>query len=66
MPEALFKCKAPLAEFDAALDPLWISAKEPFKGAKKDTTGFVVTLKVVPTDPPAPAPLKPVAAAVKK
>jgi hypothetical protein len=43
-------CKRPSAEFapDPALDPLWISYREPFHGVKKDTFGFQVILKVVP------------------
>jgi hypothetical protein len=38
------------AEFapDPALDPLWISYREPFHGIKKDTFGFQVTIKVAP------------------
>ena len=54
MPRAVLPCKAPSAEFapDPALDPLWISAKEPFKGAKKADLGFQVTLKVAPQDLP--------------
>jgi hypothetical protein len=38
------------AEFapDPALDPLWISYREPFHGIKKDTFGFQVTVKVTP------------------
>ncbi len=57
MPKAFLPCKAPSAEFapDPALDPLWISAKEPFKGAKKGDLGFQVTLKVAPQDVPEPA-----------
>ena len=56
MPRAVFPCKAPSAEFapDPALDPLWISAKEPFKGAKKADLGFQVTIKVAPQDVPEP------------
>ena len=57
MPKAfLFPCKAPSAEFapDPALDPLWISAKEPFKGAKKGDLGFQVTVKVAPQEAPEP------------
>ncbi|OWK36793.1 hypothetical protein [Fimbriiglobus ruber] len=48
MPRVLFPCKSPSAEFapDPALDPLWISAKEPFKGASKKDLGFQVTVKV--------------------
>jgi hypothetical protein len=40
--------KAPSAEFapDPALDPLWISYKEPFHGAAKKDFGFQITLKV--------------------
>jgi hypothetical protein len=50
MPKCVLPCKAPSAEFapDPALDPLWISAKEPFKGAKKSDLGFQITLKVTP------------------
>ncbi len=49
MPKVILPCKSPSAEFaDGALDPLWISAKEPFKGAKKGDLGFQVTVKVVP------------------
>jgi hypothetical protein len=41
-------CKGPSAEFapDPALDPLWISYKEPFHGAAKKDFGFQVILKV--------------------
>ncbi|HEY7310110.1 MAG TPA: hypothetical protein VH643_12180 [Gemmataceae bacterium] len=49
-------CKGPSAEFapDPALDPLWISYKEPFHGAIKKDFGFQVILKVAEdTDPPA-------------
>lgn len=44
--------KAPSAEFapDPALDPLWISAKEPFHGASKKDFGFQVTIKVAKED----------------
>jgi hypothetical protein len=54
MPRCLAPCKAPSAEFapDPALDPLWISAKEPFHGANKKDLGFQVTVKVVPEDVP--------------
>ena len=57
MPKCLLPCKAPSAEFapDPALDPLWISSKEPFRGAKKGDLGFQVTIKVAPIDPPEPA-----------
>lgn len=41
--------KASSAEFapDPALDPLWISYKEPFHGAGKGDFGFQLTIKVV-------------------
>jgi hypothetical protein len=54
MPRSVAPCKAPSAEFapDPALDPLWISAKEPFKGAKKADLGFQVTLRVAPEEVP--------------
>ncbi len=47
-PKAILPCKAASAEFapDPALDPLWISAWEPFKGAQKKDFGFQVTVKV--------------------
>ncbi len=47
-PKCLVPCKAPSAEFapDPALDPLWISYKEPFHGAAKKDFGFQITLKV--------------------
>lgn len=47
-PKCLLPCKAPSAEFapDPALDPLWISYKEPFHGAAKKDFGFQVILKV--------------------
>lgn len=50
MPKSVFPCKAPSAEFapDPALDPLWISPKEPFRGAKKSDLGFQVIVRVVP------------------
>jgi hypothetical protein len=43
-------CKRPSAEFapDPALDPLWISYREPFHGVKKDSFGFQVLLRVAP------------------
>jgi hypothetical protein len=46
----LLPCKAASAEFapDPALDPLWISAFEPFHGAQKKDFGFRVTIKVEP------------------
>lgn len=55
MPKSFLPCKAPSAEFapDPALDPLWISAKEPFHGAAKKDLGFQVTIKIAPQDVPA-------------
>jgi hypothetical protein len=43
-------CRRPSAEFapDPAIDPLWISYREPFHGVKKDTFGFQVIVKVSP------------------
>jgi hypothetical protein len=54
MPKSVLPCKAPSAEFapDPALDPLWISHKEPFHGANKKDLGFQVTIKVTPEDVP--------------
>jgi hypothetical protein len=54
MPKAVLPCKAPSAEFapDPALDPLWISSKEPFKGAKKADLGFQVIIKVAVEEVP--------------
>ncbi len=54
MPRAVFPCKAPSAEFapDPALDPLWISPKEPFHGAAKKDLGFQVVVKVAPEELP--------------
>ncbi|MBY0523986.1 MAG: hypothetical protein K2R98_11340 [Gemmataceae bacterium] len=48
------------AEFapDPALDPLWISYHEPFRGASKKDFGFQVTIKVVEDTDEAPAPEK--------
>jgi len=47
-PHSVLPCKAASAEFapDPALDPLWISAWEPFHGAIKKDFGFQVILKV--------------------
>lgn len=56
-------CKGPSAEFapDPALDPLWISYKEPFHGAAKKDFGFQITLKVAEeTEPAEPAKEEPV------
>jgi hypothetical protein len=52
----ILPCKGPSAEFapDPALDPLWISYREPFHGAIKKDFGFQVTIKVAEdTDAPA-------------
>ncbi len=57
-PCCLLPCKAPSAEFapDPALDPLWISYKEPFHGAAKKDFGFQIILKVADdTDAAGPA-----------
>lgn len=47
-PVSVLPCKAASAEFapDPALDPLWISYWEPFKGAAKKDFGFQLTVKV--------------------
>lgn len=52
MPRCGFTGKAPSVEFapDPAIDPLWISAKEPFHGAAKKDFGFQVTVKVAPEE----------------
>ncbi|MDB5306499.1 MAG: hypothetical protein JWO38_701 [Gemmataceae bacterium] len=57
MPKSLLACKGPSSEFapDPAIDPLWLSAKEPFHGAAKKDLGFQVTVKVAPEDLPEPA-----------
>lgn len=65
--------KAPSAEFaDGALDPLWISSKEPFYGAAKKDFGFQIIVTLVAEDcegepeangaekVPAPTPMPPV------
>ncbi len=54
MPRSILPCKAPSAEFapDPALDPLWISAKEPFHGAAKKDLGFQLTIKVASEEVP--------------
>jgi hypothetical protein len=43
-------CKSASAEFapDPALDPLWISYREPFHGANKKDFGFQIILKIIP------------------
>lgn len=58
--KAILPCKSPSAEFAPdALDPLWLSAKEPFHGAKKDEFGFTVTVKVEPLgEDEAPKPVE--------
>jgi hypothetical protein len=55
-PKCVGPCRAPSSEFapDPALDPLWISPKESFRGAKKGDLGFQVTVKVAPEDVPEP------------
>ena len=56
-PRSVLPCKAPSAEFapDPALDPLWISYKEPFHAAIKKDFGLQVTIKVAEdTNPPPP------------
>jgi hypothetical protein len=52
MPRTGLSGKAPSVEFapDPALDPLWISAKEPFHGAAKKDFGYQVTIKVAPEE----------------
>jgi hypothetical protein len=47
---SVLPCKSASAEFapDPALDPLWISYREPFHGAIKKDFGFQIILKVVP------------------
>jgi hypothetical protein len=47
-PKSILPFKAASAEFapDPALDPLWISAFEPFHGASKKDFGFQITIKV--------------------
>ena len=54
MPKCVLAHKAPSAEFapDPALDPLWISSKEPFKGASKKDLGFQITIKVAAEEVP--------------
>jgi hypothetical protein len=56
-PRCVLPCKAPSAEFapDPALDPLWISYKEPFHAAIKKDFGLQVIIKVAAdTNPPPP------------
>src|SRR5205085_12501939 len=55
-PKRLCPCKAASAEFapDPALDPLWISAFEPFHGAQKKDFGFQVIVRVSQDTPAAP------------
>jgi hypothetical protein len=49
---SVLPCKAASAEFapDPALDPLWISYREPFHGANKKDFGFQIILKVVTSE----------------
>jgi hypothetical protein len=48
-PHSLLPCKPASAEFAPdALDPLWISYWEPFRGANKKDFGYVVTLRAAP------------------
>lgn len=49
-PQSLLPCKTASAEFapEPALDPLWISYWEPFRGANKKVLGFQVILRVFP------------------
>jgi antitoxin (DNA-binding transcriptional repressor) of toxin-antitoxin stability system len=56
MPRSVLPCKAPSAEFapDPALDPFWISAREPFHGAVKKDLGFQVVIKVASAELPEP------------
>ncbi|HXG11743.1 MAG TPA: hypothetical protein VNK04_18455 [Gemmataceae bacterium] len=63
--KSILPVKAASAEFapDPALDPLWISYKEPFHGAAKKDFGFQITITVAPdtgpepkTPEPAPSP----------
>jgi hypothetical protein len=55
-PKSVWPYKAPSAEFapDPALDPLWISYKEPFHGAVKKDYGFQVTVRVADDTPSEP------------
>jgi hypothetical protein len=50
-PKSVVPCKASAAEFaDAAIDPLWLSYKEPFRGVAKKDFGFQVIIKVEADD----------------
>jgi hypothetical protein len=50
-PSSWLPCKPSSAEFAPdAIDPLWLSAWEPFRGAAKKEFGFQVTLKVAAAD----------------
>jgi hypothetical protein len=48
-PCCIIPFKGPSSEFapDPAIDPLWLSYKEPFHGAAKKDFGFQVTVKVI-------------------
>ena len=50
-PKGCLPCHPATAEFapDPALDPSWISHKDPFRGAVKKEFGFQVIVKVIPT-----------------
>ena len=52
MPKTGLSGKAPSVEFapDPAIDPLWISAREPFHGIAKKDFGFQITVKVAPEE----------------
>lgn len=52
-PRNLLPCQTASAEFapDPALDPLWLSAREPFHGAVKRDFGFQLLLHVSPAEP---------------
>lgn len=60
-PQCILPIKGTSAEFapDPALDPLWISYKEPFHGAAKKDFGFQVTMKVAEDETPAEAKPEP-------
>jgi hypothetical protein len=62
-PHCLVPIKAASAEFapDPALDPLWISVREPFHGAIKKDLGFQVVVRVLPGE--ATPPVKTASAA---
>jgi hypothetical protein len=57
-PRSVLPCGPASAEFapDPALDPLWISAREPFHGASKKDFGFQVIMRLVPDEANGEAP----------